>query len=238
MLAVFGFKHLYSDDGCKVLLYLARTSRGMAICVTSILVCIQCIILSPTTSRLFVLKRKLTQYTIIAFFFILLLNMLTEVSPLIHTVSILNSTDLEYTFYFGYCAITFSDYLTFMATTFSLFVRDFIFVFLMMTVSATIVLMLFMHNKQVTNIRSDLRTRSKNTAEIRAAKVVVILASLYIIFVGFENTIFLYQISISKRIHPLVSDVRHFFSVCYASVFPTVVIISNKKVKTYLKCWY
>ncbi|XP_043932191.1 olfactory receptor class A-like protein 1 [Protopterus annectens] len=234
---VFDLKNLFGDNGCKVIMYLARVSRAMAICSTCILVCIQCIILSPSSSRLFALKMKLSHYTLIAFNFVLILNMATEIGPPVFTTSELNSTDLEYTFYFGYCVVNFRDYITIMTSLFTLVSRDAIFVVMMASASANIMVMLLRHSKQIKRVKKDIKS-TKNSAEIKAAKTVVILASLYVIFIGFETTILLYQVTVSRRIHPIVSDVRHFFSVCYASVFPSVVVISNKRIQSCAKCLF
>ncbi|XP_043932192.1 olfactory receptor class A-like protein 1 [Protopterus annectens] len=235
LFVLFSLKNLYSDVECKVIMYLARVSRGMAICLTCILVCIQCITLSPTTSKLFVLKLRLSKYSLIAFYVIFGINMIAEISPPMYTVSKINSTNLEYTFHFGYCIVHFADYTPFMLTAISYIVRDFVFLILMTTASLSIFLILIKHKKQIKEIRSDMKNQSQS-AETKAAKVVVTLASLYVFFIGFENAIFLYQTLVTKN--PIISDVRHFFSVCYSSIFPAVIIIANKRVQNSIKCRY
>ncbi|XP_043932194.1 olfactory receptor class A-like protein 1 [Protopterus annectens] len=236
MYVLFELKDIYTDIGCKFIVYLARVSRGLAIGQTCVLVCIQCIFVAPNNTFLSSLKHNLAGYVIKGCALVLLSNIMLEISSLTYTVSKLNSTFQEYTFNFGYCIIVVPDYVSYLAVPFSFLIRDLILVILMSISSGYILLILFKHKKQVSRIKRK-KGEQKMATEMRAAKVVVTLVTLYIFFFGFENTIFLYQIIASTHIHPIISDVRHFFSVCYASVFPAVIILSNSRIKSVLKCY-
>ncbi|XP_043932195.1 olfactory receptor class A-like protein 1 [Protopterus annectens] len=235
LLVLFNLNNLYGDTGCKFLIYSARISRSLAINLTCVLVCIQCITLLPPTSNLTSFKPRLPRYILAVCSLILMLNVLTEVIPFMYTVSKLNGTDVQYSFNFGYCIIAVPNAIIFFTFTFTYFFRDFTFVILMIISSVIILQILFRHRIRLSNIRNNVQSQ-QTAAEVRAAKVVVALVTMYVLFIGFENTIFLYQITVSTYIHRVVSDVRHFFSACYATLFPTVVIMTNIRIKHALKC--
>ncbi len=110
-------------------------------------------------------------------------------------------------------------------------VRDFAFVGVMLGSSGYILVLLQRHGRTVRVLR-----RSQGAAmEMRAAKTVVMLVVLYAVFFGIDNVIWIYMLT-EPRVSPVVADMRVFFSSCYATLSPFLIISSNKKVKARMVC--
>ncbi|XP_043932188.1 olfactory receptor class A-like protein 1 [Protopterus annectens] len=231
---LFGTR-LNNETGCSIVIYVARISRGMAIGLTCVLSCVQLVTLIPASSKWVYLKLKVPKYIFAATLSLWPLYMIMEISGLIFSGSEMTSSNPELIFNFGYCLTIFPTVTIFNINGFFYFSRDLMIVSLMSLSSVCILLILYRHRKQV----NDVRTSNQNSAvEIRAAKTVVSLVTMYVLFFGVENTIWLYQISVSKFIHPVVSDVRHFFSdLLIISLSHTGNIVSScARVKLELVC--
>ncbi|XP_043932186.1 olfactory receptor class A-like protein 1 [Protopterus annectens] len=232
MFMLFGTR-LNDDAGCKIVVYLSRISRGMAFCLTCVLSCVQCVTLLPPSSKWAHIKQNVPKYTFPVTFFLWLLYVIMEIELLTFSGHQTNYTNPELIFNYGYCSSIIPTIVFYYVYGFLFFVRDLIVVGLMTIASVYILLVLFQHRKQVYDIRN---SNQKSDVEIRAAKTVVSLVTMYIVFFGVENTIWLYQIAVSKIIHPMVTDVQHFFSICYTFFFPILIITSNKKIQNVFKC--
>ncbi|XP_014346519.1 olfactory receptor class A-like protein 1 [Latimeria chalumnae] len=233
-LFIFGLRFLFDDIGCKIVVFASRVSRAMSICLTCLLSCFQCITITKSTLKWLSLKGRMQKYVILIIIGLCVMNMLVCIAAVLFSVSSTNTTNLEYTFNLGYCLVTFPDQLSFQVNGFAIFARDIIFVVLMALASAYILLVLFRHGRQVKGIRSSDRN-NVTTAEGQATKTVVTLVTLYVLFFGIDNTIWFYQITVSKEVHSIVSDIRFFFSVCYASICPIVIIMFNPQIRNKLK---
>ncbi|XP_043932187.1 olfactory receptor class A-like protein 1 [Protopterus annectens] len=222
-----------SDAGCRIIIYLSRISRGMAFCLTCVLSCVQCVTLIPPSSKWAHIKHSVPKYTLPVTFSLWLLYMIMEIVGLIFSSSQTNSSNPELVYNYGYCVVIVPSIIVFYVYGFLLFSRDLVVVSVMTLASSYILFILFRHRKQVNDIRN---SNQNSDVEIRAAKTVVSLVTMYVLFFGVENTIWLYQIAVSKIIHPMISDVRHFFSICYTVFFPISIIVSNKKIQNVFKC--
>ncbi|XP_043931987.1 olfactory receptor class A-like protein 1 [Protopterus annectens] len=232
-LFVYGIRNLFNDAGCKVIIYVSRVSRAMTICLTCFLSCFQCSTIASSRWKWAYIKVYMQTCLVRIMVGLLVMNMAACIAAPYLSVPLNNSTEHKYTFNLGYCLVIFPDNISFQVNGFALFVRDLFFVVLMSVSSAYILLILYKHKKMVRNIKNSVQ--NQQTAEGQAAKTVVTLVSLYVFFFGIDNSIWFYQIA-SGLVHPVVSDVRFFFSVCYSSVFPIVIILLNKKVRNKLKC--
>ncbi|XP_043931980.1 olfactory receptor class A-like protein 1 [Protopterus annectens] len=205
---VFGVTNLFNNTGCKVITFSFRLSRSMSICLTCLMSCFQYATLASTNPKWLYLKNKM-QIFLIPITFFLILNV-------------------------GYCLVIFPNKMSFQANGFTIFARDLVFVIIMVLASANILLLLYFHGKQATQIRSS-KQDPENTMERKASETVVTLVSLYALFFGIDTTIWLYQAAVSSEVQIVISDIRNFFSTCYASVFPIVTIIFNKNINTKVK---
>ena len=78
-MAVFGWKHIHSDFGCKLLFFLHRVGRGVSIGSICLLSVFQVITISPWNSRCAVLKVKAPKYIVPSIFLCWILQMLVNV---------------------------------------------------------------------------------------------------------------------------------------------------------------
>ncbi|XP_029429398.1 olfactory receptor class A-like protein 1 [Rhinatrema bivittatum] len=228
-LYVLGVGNFFSDTGCKAVIYTARVSRALSICLTCFLSCFQAVTLASTSVSCMRLKLHLQTQVLPIVFLLLLVNAAFCISPLLFTISGTNMTNLKYAFSVGHCLVIFPDKLSLHGNSFALFARDLLFVAAMSGASSYIVCTLYRHGKRVRGIRSSERSQ-KISAEANAARMVTSLVLLYGVFFGIDNTIWLYQNAWSMNSLAAATDARYFFSICYTSVFPVVILIFNQRI--------
>ncbi|XP_051780795.1 olfactory receptor class A-like protein 1 [Erpetoichthys calabaricus] len=235
MLTAFGYRNIYDDFSCKLVVFFFRVSRSLSIKLTCLLSTYQAVLVAPATSILDSLKHRIPKYLqhIIVSFYAFCFA--TSVHLLLYSSSnLINNTIPPYTFNYEYCYVTYPDYTFFISIGLSLFFRDFAFIVMMAVMSCYILVLLYRHSKKVKNLRSSDHGNSRSRAETKASFAVVTLVILYTVFFGVDNAIWLYSLTI-VRVAPLISDIRGFFSILYTSVCPVVVIATNPKVKAKLK---
>uniref|UniRef100_H3B062 Vomeronasal type-1 receptor n=1 Tax=Latimeria chalumnae TaxID=7897 RepID=H3B062_LATCH len=237
ILFVFEIRRLYSQHGCAVIIYMARVSRAMAICLTCLLSCSQFLSITPPPSKWISLKAILSKTKNLALIVVclLFLNLGLCVCSVLYAMPETNSTNLNFTYNLGYCIVKFPNRHAYLGFGLSLLARDLTFVTSMVIASIAIVMTLLRHRQQVSSIRRSSQSHEA-TVETQAAKSVVTLVTLYVLFFGIENTIFLYTMT-GHQVNSVLSDVRFFFSTCYASVFPIVAIVASSKIREQLKCF-
>ncbi|XP_018580890.1 olfactory receptor class A-like protein 1 [Scleropages formosus] len=234
-MTVFGMYNLLDDLGCKVVIYSYRITRALSVCITCMLSNFQAVTISPAGPRWTALKAHLPHLILPAFAGLWLLNMAVCIAAPFFSIAPRNSTVPPFTLNLGFCHVNFRDNLSYVINGVAVSVRDFTFVGLMLWSSAYILLLLHRHSNQVKSIRSSNRRSHGNTAETRAAKTVVSLVILYVVFFGIDNIIWIYMLTVAQ-VPPVIADMRVFFSSCYASFSPFLIISSTKKIKARLVC--
>lgn len=230
-MTVFGLKNLLNDPGCKVVIYAYRIGRALSVCITCMLSVFQALTIAPAGPRLSRLKPALSSLVIPTFAGLWLLNMAVCIAAPLFSTAPRNGTIPAFTLNLGFCHVDFRDSLSYVINGVAVSGRDFAFVALMVGSSGYILLLLYRHSRQVRRIR-----RSQGGgAKTRAAKTVVTLVVLYVVFFGIDNVIWIYMLTVAK-VSPVVADMRVFFSSCYASLSPYFIISSNKKVKARIVC--
>lgn len=230
-MTVFGLKDLLNDPGCKVVIYAYRIGRALSVCITCMLSVFQAVTIAPAGPRLSRLKPALPSLVLPTFAGLWLLNMAICIAAPFFSMAPRNGTVPAFTLNLGFCHVDFRDNLSYVINGVAVSGRDFAFVALMLGSSGYILLLLHRHSRQVRGIR-----RSQGAgAETRAAKTVVTLVVLYVVFFGIDNVIWIYMLTVAK-VSPVVADMRVFFSSCYASLSPYFIISSNKKVKAKIVC--
>ncbi|XP_069488800.1 olfactory receptor class A-like protein 1 [Ambystoma mexicanum] len=236
-LYILGMPNVFNNTHCRLLIYVSRVSRAMSICLTCFLSCFQYVTLMSTTATCMRVKARLQVFLGPVVVLLLMVNATLCISPLLYTVSSTNLTDLDYAFRISYCIVIFPGNTAFLINNFVLFARDLMFVVGMSIASYSILKTLYKHGQQVKGIRSSERSQSLS-AEARASTTVGTLVALYVLFFGIDNSIWFYQSTSSKTVLTSLSDIRFFFSVCYASVFPVVILLFNRKLlKTMHRFW-
>ncbi|XP_008277531.1 olfactory receptor class A-like protein 1 [Stegastes partitus] len=229
-MTVFGLKNLLNDPGCKVVIYAYRIGRALSVCITCMLSVFQAVTIAPAGPSLSRLKPALPSLVLPTFAGLWLLNMAICIAAPFFSMAPRNGTVPAFTLNLGFCHVDFRDSLSYVINGVAVSGRDFAFVALMVGSSGYILLLLHRHGRQVRGMR-----RSQGGAETRAAKTVVTLVVLYVVFFGIDNVIWLYMLTVAK-VSPVVADMRVFFSSCYASLSPYFIISSNKKVKAKIVC--
>lgn len=234
-MTIFGLHDLLDDPGCKVVIYIYRVTRALSVCVTCMLSSFQVATIAPASPRWSALKTRLPRLILPVSAGLWLLNMIVCAAAPLFSVAPRNGTVPPFTLNLGFCHVNFHDNLSYVVNGVAISVRDFLFVGLMLWSSSYILLILHRHSRQVRTVRSSRRRAEGDTAETRAAKTVVSLVTLYAIFFGIDNVIWLYMLSVSQ-VPAVIADMRVFFSSCYASFSPLLIINSTKKVKARLVC--
>lgn len=227
-MTLFGLRNLLDDAGCKVVIYVYRVARALSVCITCMLSVFQAATVAPGLSGLKLQLPKLVVPTFAALWFI---NMAICIAAPLFSVAPRNGTVPPFTLNLGFCHVDFRDNLSYVINGVVVSVRDFAFVGGMLGSSGYILVLLHRHGRTVRG----LRRSQGSTMEMRAAKTVVMLVVLYAVFFGIDNVIWIYMLT-EPRVSPVVADMRVFFSSCYATLSPFLIISSNKKVKARMVC--
>uniref|UniRef100_A0A8C6WZ15 Vomeronasal type-1 receptor n=1 Tax=Neogobius melanostomus TaxID=47308 RepID=A0A8C6WZ15_9GOBI len=212
-----------------VVIYAYRIGRALSVCITCMLSVFQAVTLAPAGPCLSRLKPALPSLVLPTFAGLWLLNMAICIAAPFFSMAPRNGTVPAFTLNLGFCHVDFRDNLSYVINGVAVSLRDFAFVALMLGSSGYILFLLHTHSRQVRGIR---RTQG---GETKAAKIVVTLVVLYVVFFGIDNVIWIYMLTVAK-VSPVVADMRVFFSSCYASLSPYFIISSNKKVKAKIVC--
>lgn len=231
-MTVFGLQNLLNDAGCKVVIYTYRIARALSVCITCMLSVFQAVTVAPASGpHLSRVKAKLPQLVVPSFVGLWFINMAVCIAAPFFSVAPRNGTVPPFTLNLGFCHVNFRDNSSYVINGVAVSVRDFAFVGVMLGSSIYILVLLHRHSRKVRGIR-----RSQGgTMETRAAKTVVMLVVLYAVFFGIDNVIWIYMLTVAQ-VPPVVADMRVFFSSCYASLSPFLIISSNKKVKARMVC--
>ncbi|XP_043932215.1 olfactory receptor class A-like protein 1 [Protopterus annectens] len=234
-LTAIGMQKLFNDYGCKFVIFTYRVCRAMSVCITAVLSIYQCIVLLPPTTKFMALKQKVSQNIFLLFLLLWCINCIIYIpAGFMYSQAEVNSSIPKYALNLEFCFVLFPHEVSYRVNGIVYTFRDFLFVGLMTLASSYIVIILYKHNKKLQNIRSPDQ-KQKSATELRAAKAVVILVTLYLVLFGLDNAIWMYTLSVSN-VAPAVSDARVFFASLYTAVSPLVIIGTNRKIQQKLKC--
>ncbi|KAM9757755.1 vomeronasal type-1 receptor 4-like [Dama dama] len=184
-MAVFGWKHIHSDFGCKLLFFLHRVGRGVSISSICLLSVSQVITISPWNSRWAVLKVKAPKYMVPSIFLCWILQMLVNVIFPIYINSKMSDRNNTSNKDFGYCSTILTDQKSRNARHTSsaalLLFADVLCLGLMLWAGGSMVLILYRHKQQVQHIRRT-DTSSRSSPESRATKSILLLRSTFVYF--------------------------------------------------------
>ncbi|XP_043932198.1 olfactory receptor class A-like protein 1 [Protopterus annectens] len=232
-LTAFGLHRLFSDVECMIVIFSFFSTRGMSICITSLLSCYQLIIIFPHSSKITIFKNNILKRVFQIISLLWCFNIFIYVWILPYSYSDAESFESENIVDLEYCVIIFPNYSYFMTIGAVRIFRDFLFLILMVIASTFIVLILYRHNRNMKHTLNSSRIQSDST-EGRVAKGVVTMVVMYIFFYGVDNIFWLYTLCILKA-SPEISDMRTFFTTCYSVFSSVIIILMNKKIKRALK---
>ncbi|KAL1251802.1 hypothetical protein QQF64_019598 [Cirrhinus molitorella] len=237
VLATFEVYNVFNDTGCKAVIFVYRTTRSLSIWLTFVLSAYQCLSVAPPGSRWASVRATLGQYLVAVFVALWLINTSMSAAPLLFAVGARNDSRLlQNGINVEFCFLSFPSKLSRDANGAAQVGRDVVPMALMATASLVILVFLHRHSRQVKGLRGG-GARQGPSSERRAAVTVVTLVTLYVLFYGVDNGLWVYTLTVPQTLgSSLVSDLRIFFSSLYAAISPVVIIVSNKKVNKQLNC--
>uniref|UniRef100_A0A8C1P5N2 Vomeronasal type-1 receptor n=1 Tax=Cyprinus carpio TaxID=7962 RepID=A0A8C1P5N2_CYPCA len=235
VLATFEIHNVFDDTGCKAVIFIYRTSRSLSIWLTFVLSAYQCLSVAPPGSRWAAVRALLAQYLAVLFLALWLINTSMSAAPLLFAVGARNDSRLlQNGINIEFCFLSFPSRLSRDANGAVQVGRDVVPMALMATASLVLLVFLLRHSRQVKGRRGG-GARQGPSAERRAALTVITLVTLYVLFYGVDNGLWVYTLTVPQTLgSSLISDLRIFFSSLYAAVSPIVIIVSNRKVNKQL----
>ncbi|KAM4701916.1 olfactory receptor class A-like protein 1 [Discoglossus pictus] len=228
-----GIENLLDDTECKLVVFSYRMSRGMSVCVTCLLSCYQCILISPNTGLWSCLKQRVTKNLVVIIIYLFILNLGFYSNVFVVANARRNQTS-PYVLRLVYCDTDFLSYIIYTALGSLASLIDFIFVGLMALASIHIVYTLIHHQKSIKGIRSSDRGEKKSI-EYKASRAIILLVALYVFFFGLDNCILIYTIALKNQVSNL-NDSRAFLACSYSALSPIVIIATNPKLQSNVKC--
>lgn len=230
-LASFRLANIFSDVGCKAVIFVYRTSRCLSIWLTFVLSAYQCLSIAPPGSRWASFRTVVAHYFGVVFLCLWLINTCMSSAAVLFSFGAQNdSSQTTHSINVQFCYVHFPSKLSKEANGAAQVGRDVVPMALMTLCSVILLVFLYKHSRQVKGLRGN---RSKQ----RAAKAVVALVTLYVVLYGVDNGLWVYTLTVRKTMRsPLISDLRMFFSSLYAALSPVIIIVSNRKVNGRLKC--
>ncbi|XP_067272646.1 olfactory receptor class A related 2 [Pseudorasbora parva] len=224
VLATFGIHNMFQDSGCKAVIFIYRTARSLSIWLTCVLSVFQSLSVAPPGSGWAGVRSLLGRALGWVFLALWVINSSMSVAPLMFAVRARNdSTLLQNSINVEFCFLSFPSRLSRDINGAAQVARDAVPMALMASASLVLLVFLLRHSRR--------KAGAGLSADRRAALSVVMLVSLYLLFYGVDNGLWVYTLTVPQTLgSSLVSDLRIFFSSLYAAVSPIVIIASNRKV--------
>ncbi|XP_027290138.1 vomeronasal type-1 receptor 4-like [Cricetulus griseus] len=228
IMSFFGVSKFLDDAGCRAVLFIFRVTRGMSISTTSILSTFQVITITPSNSRWAWLKPKLSKFTFTSLLCSWLINLLiyTYMIPLV--IAKTNSTHFGYGYLDAYCQTKHFGNQNSGSFLSILFIRDLLYVALMMWTSLYMVTVLYRHHKRVQHLHSTSLS-NQPSPERRATHNILLLVICFVFFYWLNNFITLSGFCVQAKI-PNVEGINAILATCYPTICPFLLMKNNKLV--------
>ncbi|XP_077428894.1 olfactory receptor class A related 2 [Vanacampus margaritifer] len=229
-LASFRLATVFSDAGCKAVIFVYRTSRALSIWLTFLLSAYQSLCVALPGSCWASICTWLARHYSLVFLILWLLNTCMSSAAILFSFGARNtSAPASHGINVQFCFVNFPSKLSKEANGAAQVGRDVVPMALMALASLIILFFLYKHSQQAKARRGG--------SERRAAKAVVALVTLYVVLYGVDNGLWVYTLTVRKTMgSSLMSDLRIFFSSLYAALSPLIIIASNRKVNGRLGC--
>ncbi|XP_028735803.1 putative vomeronasal receptor-like protein 4 [Peromyscus leucopus] len=218
----FNFGNFLDDTSCKVVVYLARASRGLSICTSSLLTVVQAITISPRHSRWQRFTLKTPQHIVSSLLFFWILNFLISMN-LPYYIKSINSTNITQVRKSGnYCYFLPESWITRWIFLILMVLRDAVFQGAMGGASGYMVSLLHKHHQHVLYLQK-AKLLCRTPPELRAAQSVLLLMFCFLFFYWadcFISLIFTFFLeNYSKILY-----VPEFLTLGYAVISPFILI--------------
>ncbi|CAM9961241.1 unnamed protein product [Rangifer tarandus platyrhynchus] len=237
-MAVFGWKHIHSDVGCKLLFLLHRVGRGVSISSICLLSVFQVITISPWNSRWAGLKVTAPKHVVLSIFLCWILQMRVNVIfPIYINGKMSKWSDKNITEErdFGYCSSIVTDKTGDALYAALLSVPDTLCLGLMLWAGGSMVLILYRHKQQVQHIRRT-KASSRSSPESRATKSILLLGSTFVYFY-ILSSIFQVLLALFDQPSWFIVDMSVITAVCFPIVSPFLLMSHNSSVHRLYLAW-
>ncbi|XP_039766536.1 olfactory receptor class A-like protein 1 [Ornithorhynchus anatinus] len=224
---------IFLDDVlCKLTIYLYRVARGLAICTVCLLSVFQAITISPSTSQWARFKAKLPKCFLPACILSWVLNLLINVGIPVYTKGPTNTT-FQATYDLKYCSVAPISTAIMLVNTILYSASDLSFVGLMSLASGYMVFVLHRHHRRVRHLHGPDRSPGA-MPEVRAAKRVVALATLFVLLYG-RQSVMLSILLNGKGYSLILLNSHHVWSFTFSVFSPFLMICSDQRVRSFWK---
>ncbi|XP_043456874.1 vomeronasal type-1 receptor 1-like [Prionailurus bengalensis] len=234
-MAAFGWKSFLDDPGCKVVFYVHRVSRGVALSITCLLSGYQASKLHPKISGVMGLR---TSPKCIGFccFLCWILHLLLNIYTPMKMTGPVNSKNLTLKNIFVYCSKLPQDKLRDSLNAVIYFYFDFVFLSIMVWASGSMVLVLLRHKQRVQHIHSrSLSPRPSH--EARATQTILMLVSSFVCCYCLSS-ILSFCITFIRSPNEWLVNISVFAASCFPTFSPFVFISSDMHVSRFCSaCW-
>ncbi|KAG7246722.1 hypothetical protein CRUP_028972, partial [Coryphaenoides rupestris] len=264
-LASFRLANVFGDVGCKVVIFVYRTARSLSIWLTFTLSAYQCLSVAPPGSRWASAHALAARNMGAVFLALWVVNTCMSSAAVLFSLGAAMTTTTthhnnsnnnnnnnntpsglgSHSINVQFCLVRFPSRLSKQANGAAQVGRDVVPMSLMALASLVILVFLYRHSRRAKGLRGGGGRggggggggREVGGADRRAAKAVVALVTLYVALYGVDNGLWVYTLTVHQTMGTsLVSDLRIFFSSLYAALSPLVVIATNRKVLSRLRC--
>ncbi|XP_038599037.1 olfactory receptor class A-like protein 1 [Tachyglossus aculeatus] len=233
ILSGWGLNNFLDGIACKLLLYIYRVARGLSICSTCLLSVFQAITISPSTSHCAGVETQYPKWILPSCLFSWVLNLLFDMATLKGVTGPGNSTSTNRVILLKYCSSNRINEVTTVVNAMVLSLRDLFFVGLMSAASGYMMLVLHKHHRQVRHLYGP-RCSSKTVPEVRAAKQIIALVTLYVLLYG-QNAISLSFLLNMKINSALILNSHNIMSFTFSAVSPFLIILGDRRVRMFWK---
>ncbi|KAB0340582.1 hypothetical protein FD754_023009 [Muntiacus muntjak] len=227
-MAVFGWKHIRSDFGCKLLFFLHRVGRGVSISSICLLSVFQVITISPWKSRWAALRVTAPKYVVLSIFLCWILQMLVNVIFPFHMTGKWSEKNITEERLYGYCSSIVTDKAEDVLYATLLLFHDVLCFGLTFWAGSSMVLILYRYKQQVQYIRrTDASSRS--SPESRATKFILLLGSTFVYFY-ILSSICQVLLAVIDQPSQLLVDITIIIAACFPTVSPFLLMSHNSSV--------
>ncbi|XP_028909567.1 vomeronasal 1 receptor ornAnaV1R3119 [Ornithorhynchus anatinus] len=231
-LSILEFRISLDDVGCQIITYLYRVGRGLSVCITCLLSVFQAVTISPATPRWGAAKAKLPKCILPSCILSWVLNLLINVGMPVYVRGPKNTT-VQASYDVKYCSGAPVSTVIMLVNTVLYSAWDLSFVGLMSLASGYMVFVLHRHHRRVRHLHGPDRSPGA-MPEVRAAKRVVALATLYVLLYGRQSVMLTILLNV-KGYSLSVFNSHLVWSLAFSVFSPFLMICSDQRVRSFWK---
>ncbi|KAG3255689.1 vomeronasal type-1 receptor 4 [Ictidomys tridecemlineatus] len=232
-MAALGFRHFFSDLGCKLVFYVHRVGRGMSFSSTCLLSVFQAITISPRDSRWAELQGKAPRYTGTSVLLCWILHLLVNIIVPVHVTANRGDSNMTQRKEFGYCSDGNYERNVYAINSALLSFPDVLCLGIMPWASGSMVLILYRHKQRFQHLHG-LRPSRRSSAESRATETVLLLVSTFMTLYTLSFTMHIWW-GISGNVSELLVHLSALTNASFPALSPFILMSRDTNVSRL--CW-